>query len=221
MPPRRSAGLSSLVLVSAGFLVSLSAIWAQQPPAPLERYRTLQYPPTAENFDKGWKDRVALEFEVINDADLGTLRAALQDRNPFVRSLAARALGIRADRASAAALAELVRSDPVWLVRIRAVESLGYLKQHPQAIELAKKDRHGAVRWSARLAAGQLKSDTDYAAQVRQAYAAGIKREALGSAKVGRPAPAFTARTSDGKPFQLSSVLGRKPVVLYFAAFDG
>jgi hypothetical protein len=38
---------------------------------------------------------------------------------------------------------------------------------------------------------------------------------------VGKPAPDFTALTVDRKPFQLSSVLGKKPIAIYFAAFDG
>src|SRR5262249_18448124 len=144
-----------------------------------------------------------------------------KDKDPFVRSLAARALGIRADEASADALAELVKSDPEYMVRIRAVESLGYLKMKSEAIELAKKDRDNGVLWSAGLAPGHLKSDTDHAALVRKAYAVGIKREVMGSAKVGKPAPYFTAQTSEGKPFKLSSVLGKKPIAIYFAAFDG
>jgi hypothetical protein len=46
-------------------------------------------------------------------------------------------------------------------------------------------------------------------------------RGAMGSAVVGKPAPDFTALTVDRKPFQLSSVLGKKPIAIYFAAFDG
>jgi peroxiredoxin len=38
---------------------------------------------------------------------------------------------------------------------------------------------------------------------------------------VGQPAPDFTARTIDGEAFQLSSVLGKKPIAIYFTAFDG
>jgi hypothetical protein len=57
------------------------------------------------------------------------------------------------------------------MVRIRAVESLGFLKLRADAIEQATKDRNLAVRWAANLAAGQIKSDIDrkgilsYAAQ--------------------------------------------------------
>jgi hypothetical protein len=209
------------VYVLAGLFVVSAASGAEPPSSPLERYRKLEFPPKEENFDKGWEDRVALEYEIINRTDLKHLRASLGDENPFVRSMATRALGIRGDRASAHALAELVTTDPEYMVRIRAVESLGFLKMKGEVIELAKTDREPGVQWSAMMAARQLESGTDYAALVRQAYAGGIKREAMGLARVGQPAPDFTAQTSDGKPFRLSSVLGKKPVALYFAAFDG
>jgi HEAT repeat protein len=162
-----------------------------------------------------------LEFEIVNAASLRSLRTAFKDRNPFVRAAAARALGIREDMASAEALAELVKADPEYMVRIRAVEALGFLRVKPEVIELAKKDRQAGVQWAAVLAAGQLKSAIDYAAPVRQSYAAGIKREDMGLAEVGQPAPAFTAQTSDGKPFKLSAALGKRPLAIYFAAFDG
>ena len=90
-----------------------------------------------------------------------------------------------------------------------------------EVIESALKDREPGVPFVAKLVAGQLNSEIDYAAQIRQAYAAGIDREAMGTAFVGQPAPDFTALTIDGKPFQLSSVLGKKPIAIYFAAFDG
>jgi len=135
--------------------------------------------------------------------------------------MAARALGIRGDRDSADTLAELVSGDKEYSVRLRAVESLGYLRMKPEAIQRAIKDRNPGVSWVAKLAADQLKSETDHARQLREAYATPIKREAMGTAKVGQPAPDFTALTCDGKPFKLSTVLGKKPIAIYFAAYDG
>lgn len=204
----------------------LSTASAQDPTTAIAKYGKLKFPESTggldwTEFDKGWKDRVAVEFKIINDADLASLRVALKDERPYVRSMAARALGILADRASADALAELVKTDPSYLVRIRAVESLGFLKMKPDVIELATKDKQGGVRWSARLAAEQLDSKDDYAAQLRRAFAVGIDRKSMGAAKVGQPAPDFAAQTMDGKPFKLSSVLGNKPIAIYFAAFDG
>jgi hypothetical protein len=192
-----------------------------QAASPIEKYRQLEFPPNDENFSEGWRDRVVLEYEVINAADRESLRRALEDENPFVRSIAARAVGIRGDKESAGALAELALGDPEYFVRIRAVEALGLLKLKPEVIEAAMTDRSLGVQWTAKLAADQLKTDTDYAALVRQAFATGITRGAIGSAEVGKPAPDFTAQTSDGKPFKLSSLLGKKPLAIYFAAFDG
>src|SRR5262245_39938563 len=209
-----------MTIALAGLLLLPGAGWAQ-PTSPLEKYRRLQSPPKEENFAKGWQERVALEYEIINAADLKALRTALKDEDPFVRAIAARALGILGDKDSSDALAELVKADKEYCVRLRAVESLGYLKMKPEVIQLAIKDRDLGVSWVAGLAADELKSDTDYAKQLREAYSTTIKREAMGSAKVGQPAPDFTALTSDGKPFKLSTVLGKKPIAIYFAAYDG
>jgi hypothetical protein len=220
-PAKGALVMKRIAIALAGFLAFLPEGRAQQPQPPLEAFRNMEYPPKDGNFEKGWQERVALEQEVINTADLGALRAALKDRDPFVRSVAARALGIRADKPSADALADLVKTDPEYMVRIRAVESLGYLKMKPEVIEKAKEDVDPGVQWTAKIVAGQLKSDTDYAAQVRKAYAAGIPRKAMGSARVGQKAPDFTAMTMEGKPFQLSAVVGKKPIAIYFAAFDG
>lgn len=212
--------MNKTVTAFLGLLLLSHAGWTQSN-SPLERYRRLEFPPRDENFARGWQERVALEYEIINAADLKALRIGLKDQDPFVRAIAARALGIRGDKDSAEALAELVTNDKEYAVRIRAVESLGYLKLKPEVIQLAIKDRDGGVSWVAKLAAEQLQTEVDYAKQLRQAYATKIKREAMGIARVGQPAPDFSAHTSDGTPFRLSSILGRKPIAIYFAAFDG
>jgi hypothetical protein len=212
--------LCRTIAVMIGVIVVASPPGRSQPPSPLEGYRNLKFRPTMENFNKGWEERVLVEFEIVNSADLGALRNGLKDKDPFVRAIAARALGIRGDKHSAETLAELVMADPEYMVRVRAVESLGLLRMKPEAIESAKKDANPALQWVARMAAGQLQTKTDCRELVQRAYAAGIKRENLGIARVGQPAPDFSALTSDGQPFKLSKVVG-KPIALYFAAFDG
>jgi len=193
----------------------------------LERYRDLEFSAAPDDskvafkdFEKGWPDRVALEFEIINTVGLDILRAGLKNKDRLVRSMAARALGIRGDKASADILADLAQNDPEYMVRVRAVESLGLLKMKLETIESVKKNDEAGVAWAADLAIDQFKSDQDCAAQIRRAFAVGIKRKEMGIAKVGQPAPDFSAQTLDGKPFKLSSVLGRKPIAIYFAAFD-
>lgn len=213
------------LLVVITFVVSLPTDgMAAEPLSAIDRYGNLTIPVITKMFtdiDDGWRDRVVLEFEIINDADLESLRGALANEKPVVRGMAARALGIRADRVSADALAELAQSDESYLVRIRAVESLGFLKMKPDVIEAATMDKQGGVRWSARLAAEQVESKVDFAAQVRRAFAVGIDREDMAQAEVGLPAPDINVQTMDGKPFRLSSVVGKQPIAIYFAAFDG
>ena len=212
--------MNRVVLIACLLLLAPTSRGAE-PQSPIEKYRKLEFPPNEKNFEEGWKERVAADYEVINSADLTSLRAALKDGDPFVRAVAAYALGVRSDRTSADALAELVKNDKEYVVRIRAVEALALLKMKPEVIELAMKDPDPGVPFVAKLVAGQFKSKIDYAAEIRQAYAAGIDRGAMGSAALGKPAPDFTALTVDGKPFQMSSVFGKKPIAIYFTAFDG
>src|SRR5215475_12340993 len=140
-----------MTITLAALLLLPAAGWTQ-PTSPLEKYRKLEYPPKDENFSKGWQERVALEYEIINTSNLKALRIALKDEDPFVRAIAARALGILGDKDSADALAELAKADKEYLVRIRAIESLGYLKMKPEVIQLAIKDSNAGVSWVAKLA---------------------------------------------------------------------
>jgi len=212
--------MNRAVLIACLFLLATTSQSAE-PLSPIEKYRKLEFPPKEKNFEEGWKERVVADYDVINSADLTSLRAALKDEDPYVRAIAAYALGVRSDKESADAIADLVKNDKEYVVRIRAVEALALLKMKPKVIELAKKDPEPGVPFVAKLVDGQLKSEIDYAAQIRQAYAGGIDPEAIGSATLGKPAPDFTALTLDGKPFRLSSVLGKKPIAIYFTAFDG
>src|SRR5262245_41733494 len=102
--------MNRLILAAAGLVLLPAAVWPQTA-SPLEKYRKLEFPPKDENFARGWQDRVSAEYEIINAADLKALRIALQDEDPFVRAIAARAIGILGDRDSADALAELVKAD--------------------------------------------------------------------------------------------------------------
>lgn len=214
------------LLVTLLLFLVVPPAWAQESSA-LERYGNLKHPAEPaepgrffKGFEPGWRERVALEFEIVNKAKLDELRAALKDKDKFVRAMAARVIGIRGDKASADALAEMAQKDPEYIVRTRAVESLGLLKAKPEVVELVRKDKHAAVSWAADLAADQCRSRIDCAAQFRRSFAQGIKQEEMGVAKVGKRAPDFTAQTLDGKPFKLSSLLGKKPIAIYFAGFD-
>ncbi|MFN0054541.1 MAG: hypothetical protein ACKV0T_20385 [Planctomycetales bacterium] len=78
---------------------------------------------------------------------------------------------------------------------MRTVEALALLKIKPEVIELALQDRDPGAPFVAKLVSGQLLSEVEYAAEIRQPYSGGINRTAMGSAVVGQPAPDFTALT--------------------------
>src|SRR5262249_29203726 len=67
--PRSRSGpaLTPPLLGLAALLVLSATAWAQ---SPVEKYRDLKFPPSEENFDRGWKQRAALEQEIIDSADL-------------------------------------------------------------------------------------------------------------------------------------------------------
>ena len=68
------------ITVLTCLLVLASQNQAQdKPSSAIEHYRKLEFPPKDENFEKGWKDRVAADYDVINSADLTSLRAALEE----------------------------------------------------------------------------------------------------------------------------------------------
>ena len=60
------------------------------------------FPPAEENFEKGWRDRVAVEFELVNDA---AINSAIKARNGGVRWSAKISAGQVANKTDFAALA--------------------------------------------------------------------------------------------------------------------
>ena len=101
-------GLSRRLLVLTCLFVISTTSWTRPNLSPLEKYRKLEFQPKAENF--GWQERVVLEYEIINAADLKSLRIALKDGDAFIRAIAARALGFRADQGRSPSPSEASRS---------------------------------------------------------------------------------------------------------------
>jgi HEAT repeat protein len=70
--------------------------------------------------DDAYRNRIALEFEIIREGRIEALREAARDPDRYVRAFAVAALGILGDRASEEAIAKLIedpRSTPWWRAR--------------------------------------------------------------------------------------------------------
>lgn len=170
--------------------------------------------------DDSYRDRIALEFEIIRSGRVEPLREAIRDSNRHVRAFSITALGILGDHASVDAIAKQV-DDPDSLVGGAALQALGWLKGGLKAIQSARAKPRTVNLHLATIAERQIGDSIDHAATVREAYRLGLRREDLGSARVGQPAPDFTALDTDGRPFRLSDVVKHhKVVILMFVSAD-
>src|SRR5262245_34796795 len=72
----------------------------------IEEYRRADFGDQENSpaLDDAYRDRIALEFEIIRSGRIEPLREALRDRNRFVRAFAVTALGILGDHASEEAI---------------------------------------------------------------------------------------------------------------------
>jgi hypothetical protein len=187
---------------------------------PLASYRKLDLTEKKGRPDEAWKQRIELEFKLIQQARPEPLRDALKDSNPNVRAFAARALGMLKDKTSAVAIAELAKSDPSEWVRCMSLQSLGWLKTGADAIQTCKNDRSRDVKYMAGVAERLVQDAEDHAKEILAAYRVGIQREELALARVGAAAPDFEGRTPDGGVFRLKDLLGKKVIVLAFQLAD-
>ena len=186
----------------------------------LEEYRRADFSQKKGAFDDSCRTRMALEYQIIQAGSLAKIRPALQDPNRNVRAFAVTALGILEDRKSVSAVAGLAKNDPDAMVRGMAVQTLGWLKAGEEVIASAASDKSRDVRFLAKVAKGHLGDPVDYAAQVRKAYKAMLPAKKMGVARVGRPAPDFSAVDTEGRLFTLSSHIGKRIVVITFQLAD-
>lgn len=172
--------------------------------------------------DDAYRNRIALEFEIIRSGRIGPLREALRDPDPFVRSFSAAALGILGDHASEGAIARMVE-DPETdrMTGGSAVQALGWLKAGRAAVQSARARSRTLNRHLLDIAESQIQDAVDHASMIREAYQSGLRREEIGSAQAGKPAPDFTAVDADGRPFRLADAVRKnRVVVLVFVSAD-
>ena len=212
---------------TAAVLLALALCSCSTPPQErdlIEEYRRADFGDKESwpALDDSYRNRIALEFEIMRAGRIEPLRAALQDPDRYVRSFAVAALGILGDHASEKAIATLVGDPDVdRMVGGAALQALGWLKSGLEAVRSARTKSRTLNRHLMDIAERQIQDPIDHAARVREAYRSGLKKEDVGSAKAGRIAPDFAAIDTDGRTFRLADVLKEKRVVvLVFVSAD-
>ena len=170
--------------------------------------------------DDSYRNRIALEFEIVRSGRIDLLRDALGDSNRFVRAFSVGALGILGDHASVGTIAKRLE-DTDGMVRVAALQALGWLKGGLEAVQSARAKPRSLNQHLVRIAEQEIKDPVDHAARVLEAYQLGLRREDVGSARVGKPAPEFAAEDTEGNSFRLAdAVKGSKVVILIFVSAD-
>ncbi len=172
--------------------------------------------------DAGWKVRMRALRDIVRIGSpcIPKLIALLDAEDGELRVFAAQALAFVGDPRAVDALTKTLNTDGEAAARLYAADALGKfggLLEEPRGFGLTKKERNGDVRAHVRFALERKGKRMPPA--VRKAFR-DLDPAAIGSAKLGGAAPDFTLRDASGKAHRLSTLRGKKNVVLVFIYGD-
>jgi len=228
-----------LGLVSGYTALAQSASAHDEVNAVLEKVRSHKFHPADGGFTKDrylgddgvasldaedWRVRLEAIRDLvrIGEEAVPALREALSDENPEVGQVATYVLGLLGGGEVVDDLMERLREDSHPIVRSDAAIALGRIgdkKALPLLKDLKENEDQRDVRHQAGLAAYRVENGLGEQAPARQAYE-NLDLDVYGQAEVGKPAPPFSLRDTDGNEWKLADYLGEKPVVLIWIFAD-
>lgn len=132
------------------------------------------------------------------------------------------ALGIVKETKAIESLNEIVREDPIAMVRSRAVIALGQVEAQsslPLLREKSKDDPSGDVRHQCELAIDQIEKQAGATPVLKDAFLA-LDESSFGEVAAGQKAPDFELEDTGGNTLRLSVFRGEKKVVLIWVFAD-
>ncbi|HDZ20675.1 hypothetical protein LCGC14_0304180 [marine sediment metagenome] len=174
--------------------------------------------------DDAWRVRMlAIRDLVRSGREAGpALRAGLSDDNRHVRHVCVSALGILGVQAAGEELVKLLSDDPDPIVRGQSAQALGqigYDKAAPALAAAAKEDKSQHVQHRADLAIGRLKDKQTTSAEVMAAWTE-LDEASFRQLEVGKAAPDFELKDTNGTTWSLSAFKNKKTVVLIWIFAD-
>lgn len=174
--------------------------------------------------DEGWKVRMLAVRDLARLGREGILylQALLKDTNPHVRQVSALVLGAFPADSSADALQAVLREDEDSVVRSQAAVSLGRIGSKASLALLKDRNENDTsrdVRHQCELAAYRVEKGERPVEDLAAAFA-GLDESRFETVRVGKPAPDFALRDTNGKEWRLSNFKGKQPVVLIWIFAD-
>ena len=174
--------------------------------------------------DQGWRVRTLAIRDLVRlgPENAASLTAGLQDQNRHVRHVCVAALGILGVQDAGKDLLALLTDDPDPIVRTQAAQALGqigYEQAVPTLEKIAAQDQNGNVKHRAGLALNRLKEGALSDPELVSAWA-GLDEKTFKQVEVGKPAPDFDLKDTDGKTWRLSTFKNKKTVLLIWVLAD-
>lgn len=177
------------------------------------------------NGDNAWKVRILAISDLVKTApgDHAEVIAGLGDRNRHVRHVAVTALRLLGVKQAGPELLKLLVEDPDPIVRCEAAQALGqigYDKAKGTLKKIASEDKNKNVAHRAKIALKRFGSkDQQGTAAALQAWKK-LDESTFNKVEVGKPAPDFTLKDTNGKTWKLSDYKGKKNVALIWIFAD-
>lgn len=172
--------------------------------------------------DDAWRVRLLAIRDLVRLDSAADLKAGLCDENRHVRHVCVTAAGILGHRELGEDLLKLLTDDPDPIVRGRAALALGQIghkKAEPILKKISEEGKGRNIRHMAKLGFERLKTGEKSGADDIAAWF-GLDEKKFRLAKVGKPAPDFELKDTDGRVWRLSDFKGKKTVVLIWIFAD-
>lgn len=177
------------------------------------------------NGDNAWKVRILAISDLVKSAlgDYPEIIDGLDDQNRHVRHVAVTSLGLLGVKQAGPGLLKLLVEDPDPIVRCRAAQALGqirYDKAKETLKKIASEDKNKNVAHRAKLALKRFGSKDPEGESVALKAWKELDESTFGKVEVGKPAPDFELKDTNGKLWKLSEYKGKKNVALIWIFAD-
>ncbi len=218
------------IIIAAVTAIAVTNAWAADVQPIFERVRSHNFEDNSggegvgDLSDNAWRIRMLAIRDLVRMGSKAApaLKKGLRDENRHVRHICVTTLGILGTKDAGDDLLQLLSNDPDPIVRGQAAQALGqigYTRAKPTLERIAEEGESRNIRHRAILALERFKQGATSNPEQIKAWA-GLDEKTFRRVEVGKPAPDFELKDTDGKIRRLSDYKNNKTVVLIWIFAD-